>query len=72
MANSEPAELITIGVLARASGLTASVLRFYDDYGYDHPYRANGNRIGRPRTAHRAQCFRADRRPIGQAARTIR
>ncbi|WP_378732435.1 MerR family transcriptional regulator [Nocardia brasiliensis] len=39
MAESE--ELITIGVLARASGLTASALRFYDDCGLLVPARVD-------------------------------
>ncbi|MFC9433448.1 MerR family transcriptional regulator [Nocardia sp. NPDC057030] len=34
-------ELITIGVLARASGLTASALRFYDDCGLLPPARVD-------------------------------
>ncbi|MFE7801301.1 MerR family transcriptional regulator [Nocardia sp. NPDC057440] len=35
-------ELITIGVLARASGLTPSALRFYDDCGLLVPARVDG------------------------------
>ncbi|MFD0364129.1 MerR family transcriptional regulator [Nocardia sp. GCM10030253] len=35
-------ELITIGVLARASGLTPSALRFYDDCGLLIPARVDG------------------------------
>ncbi|MFF7941169.1 MerR family transcriptional regulator [Nocardia gamkensis] len=41
MTSSEPAGLITIGVLARASGLTASALRFYDDCGLLVPARVD-------------------------------
>ncbi|MGK8556419.1 MerR family transcriptional regulator [Nocardia gipuzkoensis] len=41
MTGSESAELITIGVLARASGLTASALRFYDDCGLLVPARVD-------------------------------
>ncbi|MGW5139474.1 DNA polymerase III subunit beta family protein [Nocardia beijingensis] len=41
MASSESAGLITIGVLARASGLTASALRFYDDCGLLVPARVD-------------------------------
>ncbi|MBF6191191.1 MerR family transcriptional regulator [Nocardia sp. CDC186] len=37
----ESAQLITIGVLARASGLTASALRFYDDCGLLVPARVD-------------------------------
>jgi DNA-binding transcriptional MerR regulator len=36
-------ELITIGVLARASGLTPSALRFYDDCGLLVPVRVDGS-----------------------------
>ncbi|MEV6321657.1 MerR family transcriptional regulator [Nocardia sp. NPDC051787] len=57
MASSESAGLITIGVLARASGLTASALRFYDDCGLLVPARVD------PLTGYRyytdAQCRRA-------------
>ncbi|WP_280497103.1 MerR family transcriptional regulator [Nocardia asiatica] len=41
MASSESTGLITIGVLARASGLTASALRFYDDCGLLVPARVD-------------------------------
>ncbi|WP_327119780.1 MerR family transcriptional regulator [Nocardia sp. NBC_01730] len=41
MASSEFEGLITIGVLARASGLTASALRFYDDCGLLIPARVD-------------------------------
>ncbi|MFE7742898.1 MerR family transcriptional regulator [Nocardia sp. NPDC057455] len=41
MTSSEPQGLITIGVLARASGLTASALRFYDDCGLLVPARVD-------------------------------
>ncbi|MGK8523378.1 MerR family transcriptional regulator [Nocardia asteroides] len=41
MTNSESAGLITIGVLARESGLTASALRFYDDCGLLVPARVD-------------------------------
>ncbi|WP_159919836.1 MULTISPECIES: MerR family transcriptional regulator [Nocardia] len=41
MASSESAGLITIGVLARESGLTASALRFYDDCGLLVPARVD-------------------------------
>ncbi|WP_406280384.1 MerR family transcriptional regulator [Nocardia sp. NBC_00881] len=41
MTSSEFEGLITIGVLARASGLTASALRFYDDCGLLIPARVD-------------------------------
>ncbi|WP_051020936.1 DNA polymerase III subunit beta family protein [Nocardia araoensis] len=41
MVSSESTGLITIGVLARASGLTASALRFYDDCGLLVPARVD-------------------------------
>ncbi len=37
----EPGEFVTIGVLARASGLTATALRFYDDCGLLPPARVD-------------------------------
>jgi DNA polymerase-3 subunit beta len=39
--HDEPVELITIGALARASGLTASALRFYADCGLLSPVRVD-------------------------------
>ncbi|WP_159838980.1 DNA polymerase III subunit beta family protein [Nocardia sp. CY41] len=41
MVSAESTGLITIGVLARASGLTASALRFYDDCGLLVPARVD-------------------------------
>ncbi|MEV0294681.1 MerR family transcriptional regulator [Nocardia sp. NPDC050710] len=41
MTDSETDELITIGAVARASGLTASALRFYDDCGLLAPDRVD-------------------------------
>ncbi|MGW4717484.1 DNA polymerase III subunit beta family protein [Nocardia sp. NPDC004260] len=41
MVSTESTGLITIGVLARASGLTASALRFYDDCGLLVPARVD-------------------------------
>ncbi|MQY17497.1 DNA polymerase III subunit beta family protein [Nocardia macrotermitis] len=38
-----PDELVTIGVLARVSGLTATALRFYDDCGLLPPARVDGS-----------------------------
>ncbi|GAA5056410.1 DNA polymerase III subunit beta family protein [Nocardia callitridis] len=58
MTETEPATLITIGVLAKASGLTVSALRFYDDCGLLTPTRVD------PITGYRyytdEQCRRAD------------
>ncbi|WP_245713851.1 DNA polymerase III subunit beta family protein [Nocardia vaccinii] len=39
----EPDEFVTIGVLARASGLTATALRFYDDCGLLPPARVDSS-----------------------------
>ena len=69
----EPDEFVTIGVLARASGLTATALRFYDDCGLLPPARvdpASGYRYYTPGQRERATTIRR-LREIGMPLDTV-
>lgn len=68
-----PDELITIGVLARASELTATALRFYDDCGLLPPARVDdvtGYRYYTPEQRERAVTIRR-LREIGMPLDTV-
>lgn len=68
-----PDEFVTIGVLARASGLTATALRFYDDCGLLPPARvdsSSGYRYYTPGQRERAVTIRR-LREIGMSLETV-
>ncbi|MBH0776908.1 DNA polymerase III subunit beta family protein [Nocardia bovistercoris] len=77
MTDSESDDLITIGAVARASGLTASALRFYDDSGLlapAHVDAATGYRYYAPEQCERATLIRQLREiaiPLGAVAEIL-